>query len=79
MCFGAPKPPKVVEDPALKRQIEAAAMMERDNRARNKKDRFEEQLALLSGGFGRRSLITGSRGGMGYDTGMSRSLFTALR
>ncbi len=82
MCFGPPKPPGGAgePDPALRRQIKQAAAYERQTRSDNKAQRFEEQLGLLSGGFGRRSLLTGGKGGIGFSSpGLGRSIFTALR
>lgn len=72
MCFKKPKLPEVpAEDPALKRQLERQLENERQQRSENKAMRFEEALARL-GGFGRRSLISGGKGGIGF-----RSMFTS--
>ncbi len=79
MCFKPPKPPKVKPDKALQRQIEAGNLQERTLRSQNKLNRFEDQLGFLSGGFGRRSLLTGGRGGMGFGPVTGRSMFSALR
>lgn len=79
MCLKKPKAPKVVADPALARQIEQASSSERSARSLAKENRFEDQLGFLNGGFGRRSLLSGSRGGSGYSMNTSRSMFSALR
>lgn len=74
MCFKPPKPPKVVEDPALKQQVENATQAERERRTENKNARLEEALQSMNGGYGRRSLLTGSRGGAGFMATAVRSL-----
>lgn len=75
MCFKKPKPPPVTTaaDPELYAQRIQA---EQDNaiiKAENKRIRTEDQLALLSGRIGRKSLFSGGQGGRGFP-GM-RSLF----
>lgn len=76
MCFKAPKPPKVPPaDPALARQVEQASQAERERRTENKNSRLEDALKSMNGGFGRRSLLTGGRGGAGFSMPVSRSLF----
>lgn len=75
MCFKPPKPPAVpTEDPTLKAQVEQATEAERERRTMNKQARFEDQLAMWNGGYGRRSLLTGGRGGSGYAAPLMRSL-----
>lgn len=74
MCFKAPKPPKVVEDPNLKRQTENATQVERERRSADKEARLEEAMRAMNGGYGRRSLISGSKGGAGFMMGAARSL-----
>lgn len=71
MCF-KPKvkmPPVPKEDPTLKRQVDQAMALERERKSENKQMRFEQRLAEL-GGIGRRALLSGGRGGIGF-----RSLF----
>lgn len=75
MCFKKPKPPSVTTpaDPELALQRMAA---EQDNavvKAEAKRIRTEDQLALLQGKVGRKSLFTGGQGGRGYSG--ARSLF----
>lgn len=78
MCFKKPKPPPVpAEDPVLKAQVESATEAERERRSVDKQLRFEEQLQAWNGGYGRRSLLTGGKGGAGYAAPMMRSLLMA--
>lgn len=75
MCFKKPKPPPVTTaaDPELYAQ---RIQMEQDNaavKAEAKRIRTEDQLALLGGKIGRKSLFSGGQGGRGFP-GL-RSLF----
>ncbi len=73
MCFKKPRPPKVRPDPALQAQIALSKDEERERRRLAKANRLEDTLATL-GGMGRRSLLTGGRGGMGFALPSGRSL-----
>jgi hypothetical protein len=85
MCLKKPKPPamppttETAADKALSEELALRRGEGRTERSLGKAARFEDQLAQLSGGFGRRSLLSGGAGGMGFDMPMMRSLFTTVR
>lgn len=79
MCIGgAPKPPRVKPDKNLERQMQMQMDMLRQQRSADKAARFEQTLDTLTG-MGRRSLLSGGRGGAGFAAPQARSLFTGLR
>lgn len=83
MCFKKPKKPRPTPeqlraDANLERQMEMQAQLLREQRSENKRARFEDRLNMMEG-FGRRSLLTGGRGGIGYAAPTMRSLFMGLR
>lgn len=69
MCAGPLKPkssPVVVRNEAAEAQ-QAEAKVEATEKAKVRKQQaLEDTLTRVRGGRGRRSLITGSRGGMGF-------------
>lgn len=82
MCGGgAPDPPKPTRE-QVAAEKEAAALRQaelqrqRDERANNKKFRFEMALRRIGMGFGRGSLLTGGKGGAGFNVPIARSLLT---
>jgi hypothetical protein len=78
MCFKPPKPPKVADptaDPELYRQRAEAERDLGERRAANKQAQTEQQLAILAGRIGRKSLFSGGQGGAGFGSLMGRSLF----
>jgi len=80
MCFPkAPKPPPTTDpvlDPELARQRIEIELNTIAQKADAKKRRMEEQLAILSGKIGRKSLFSGGAGGMGFGSVFEQSLFT---
>lgn len=76
MCFKPPKPPPIVEDLALKAQLETSQFDERTRRTALKASRLDDTLAQLGGGIGRRSLLSGGKGGAGFAMPATRSLLT---
>ncbi len=74
MCFSAPKPPPVVEDPELKRQQEEARQQAQQIRSQNKKAATADEIAKQLGKVGRGSLLTGGQGGAGFSAPIARSL-----
>jgi hypothetical protein len=81
MCFKAPKPPaptqeQLNQEAALKRQTGMAREDERIRRTMDKEARKEDALALFGGSLGRRSLLTGGKGGIGYPSSDMRSLLS---
>jgi len=72
MCGSAPSaPPAPPPDPDLERQKEEARQRAIEAKAREKNARTEEAIIRATGGYGMRSLISGSKGGEGFG---SRSL-----
>lgn len=72
-----PDPPKPVANPELVREREQAERDMAEAKAERKRLRTEDQLAILSGRMGRKSLFTGAQGGAGYAAPLGRSLFEA--
>lgn len=78
MC-GKPKPPKPTKaqkqaekDAAEQRRL--ALEEQRSIRAYNKEQRKQMRLGMLGMRLGRQSLLTGSRGGLGYAAPVARPL-----
>lgn len=81
MCFKKPKPPKPTpqEQAAVQQATEERARQTqelREQRTMLKDERTEQRLRQLRTGYGRASLITGSRGGMGFQTPLARGLLS---
>lgn len=81
MCGKKPKPPKPTKeqiqaekDAAEQRRL--ALEEQRSIRAQNKEVRKQQRLGMLGMRFGRQSLLTGGRGGMGYAAPMARPLLS---
>ena len=74
MCFSAPKPPPVIEDPELKAQQQAARDQAAQIRAQNKKTATADEIARQMGKVGRGSLLSGGAGGAGFAAPLARSL-----
>ena len=66
MCLGgsSPKPPK--PDPEVEMEREAEKEKEQVKTAEMKQDALEETVSQKRKGTGRRSLLTGSGGGIGF-------------
>lgn len=75
MCFSAPKPPPVVEDPELKRQQAEARREAQAIRSQNKEKATAADLTRAMGRVGRGSLISGGQGGAGF----ARTLLDAIK
>lgn len=81
MCFSTPKPPSANETGQAQANIDVQRQRmaaEEDNaaiKAANKDVRMQDQLALLSGKIGRKSLFSGGQGGKGYAAPQGKSLF----
>jgi hypothetical protein len=81
MCFKKPKAPKpTAADKAAEADAAAQRKLALDEqyaiRTDNKEQRKNLRLGMLGMRFGRSSLLTGSRGGMGYAAPMARSLLS---
>lgn len=81
MCGKKPKPPKPTaaqkaaeRDAAEQRRL--ALEEQRSIRTENKENRKNMRLGMLGMRFGRQSLLTGSRGGMGYAAPTARPLLS---
>lgn len=71
MCAGPfvpkkPKPVVVEPDPVVEAEQEVQKQKATDTAKEQKSERLEETVTRIRGGRGRRSLITSSRGGMGF-------------
>lgn len=67
MCiFKSSKPSVPQETEEARRAREAQQERERQEKAKAKAERLEETVSTTRKGIGRRSLLTGSRGGLGY-------------
>lgn len=64
MCVGRPKTPK--PDPAVAAQQAEQKRQETEKKAERRQEALSETVSRRRGGRGRRSLITGSGGGMGF-------------
>lgn len=70
MCFSVPKPPPVPkEDPSIVEQREAAKEQAMAEKTSEKEARIRDA-QMRTAGMGFRTLLTGSRGGMGYGRGL---------
>jgi len=66
MCVGASKPRTPAVDPAVEAQQEQQRAEQTAVAKGRKQEALEKTLTRRRGGVGRRSLIRGSRGGMGF-------------
>lgn len=81
MCGKKPKAPKptkaqLAAEADAAEQRRQALEEQRAIRTENKEERKRMRLGMLGMQYGRQSLLTGSRGGMGYSAPMARSLLT---
>ena len=73
MCAGPfkpsppPPPPPPVEEESVKQQRARMRKQQEAERTANKQKAFEDRVAACSGRRGRRSLLSGRRGGAGYE------------
>jgi len=65
MCVG-PLKPSSPPPPPPSPEVEAEKAIEMDKRKASVQERVRQRSQRIRGGTGRRSLITGSGGGMGY-------------
>lgn len=65
MCVGPLKPSSPAPPPPSP-EVEAEKAIEMDKRKARVQERVQRRSQRVRGGTGRRSLITGSGGGMGY-------------
>jgi hypothetical protein len=75
MCFKPKKPPPVLPDTELLAQNEQQKELMLAEKTKAKQRRMEDSLAMLSGTYGRASLLSGSAGGAGFAMPLARSLF----
>ena len=70
MCVGSspspPAPPPPPQDASLRRQRAAARREEMAERSKLKEEQFQDRVAQASGTRGRRGLLSGRRGGQGF-------------
>tara|TARA_B100000886_G_scaffold158237_1_gene107848 strand:+ start:501 stop:758 length:258 start_codon:yes stop_codon:yes gene_type:complete len=71
MCVGGgsrppPPPPPPPQDESLRRQRAQARREELAERRKLKDEQFQDRVAQVAGQRGRRSLLTGRRGGQGF-------------
>ena len=70
MCVGSspspPAPPPPPQDESLRRQRAAAGREEMAERSKLKEEQFQDRVAQASGTRGRRGLLSGRRGGQGF-------------
>lgn len=69
MCVGPFRPKRQAApapDPVVQQQAEEAQAKATEKAKTRKQEALEQTLTRIRGGRGRRSLITGSRGGMGF-------------
>jgi hypothetical protein len=77
MCAGPFKPsipsppPPPPEEESVKQQRLRMRKQEEAQRTANKQEAFEDRVAAYSGKVGRRSLLTGRRGGEGFELSSS--------
>ena len=73
MCAGPfkpsapPPPPPPVEEESVKQQRARMRKQQEAERTANKQHAFEDRVAAYSGRRGRRSLLSGRRGGQGFE------------
>lgn len=66
MCVGGGRPATPAVDPVVEAQQEQQKAEQTQVAKTRKSEVLEKKLTRQRGGSGRRSLITGSRGGMGF-------------
>lgn len=66
MCLGGSRPKPPQEPPEVKMEREAEKEKEQTKTAELKQDALEETVSRKRKGTGRRSLLTGSGGGIGF-------------
>tara|TARA_R110001632_G_scaffold137454_2_gene253095 strand:+ start:278 stop:496 length:219 start_codon:yes stop_codon:yes gene_type:complete len=66
MCLGRSSPPPPAPDPQLAKDRESEKAKEQAKTAEMKQEALEENVSQKRKGTGRRSLLTGSGGGIGY-------------
>lgn len=66
MCGSAPSAPRPQPNYTLMREAKEQRLLQAEQRAELKRQRFEAIVGMGSNRFGRASLITGSQGGTGY-------------
>jgi len=66
MCVGRSAPAAPKPDPAVEAQQKEQREQETAKKAERRQEALSETVSRRRGGRGRRSLITGSGGGMGY-------------
>ena len=73
MCAGPfkpkapPPPPPPVEEESVREQRKRLRSQEMAEKKKLKAEQFEERVAAYTGRRGRRSLLTGRRGGQGFE------------
>ena len=86
MCAGPlkpkapPPPPPPVEEESVRQQRKRLRTQEMAEKKQLKEKQFEERVAAYTGRRGRRSLLTGRRGGQGFEVAvdlMSKSTLGA--
>jgi hypothetical protein len=77
MCAGPfkpsppPPPPPIPEEESVRQQRERLRKQEQTDRSKLKQQQFEDRVAAYTGQRGRRSLLTGRRGGEGFNVNVS--------
>ena len=77
MCAGPfkpkapPPPPPPVEEESVRQQRKRLRSQEMAEKKKLKDEQFEERVAAYTGRRGRRSLLTGRRGGQGFEISAS--------
>jgi hypothetical protein len=66
MCLGGSKPSTPAPDPELAKERESEKVKEQVKTAEMKQEALEGTVSQKRKGTGRRSLLTGSGGGIGY-------------
>lgn len=66
MCVGGGAPSTPAPDPAVAEQQAEAKAQETTKAKTRRQEALEQRLTSMRGGRGRRSLLTSSRGGMGF-------------
>jgi hypothetical protein len=66
MCLGGSKPSTPAPDPELEKERESEKAKEQFKMKEMKQEALEETVSQKRKGTGRRSLLTGSGGGIGY-------------
>ena len=74
MCVGPFKPPSIPAPPApppeaesVRQQRERLRKQQQTERTKTKQQQYEDRVAAYTGRKGRRSLLTGRRGGQGFE------------